>query len=172
MNKLDIEERSIDKIYPYENNPRRNDDAVEYVAKSITEYGWQQPIVIDKDGIIVVGHTRYKAAKSLGLKTVPVHVIEGLTDEQIKAYRIADNKTSDYSFWDNALLLQELESLGDDFFTGFETSEMFDFKWDEADNSILEDTPDGAYYELKIRSTDLEMLEKTKEFYEGGCIEG
>lgn len=89
---MQIEIRSIKEIRPYEHNPRNNDGAVDAVAASIKEFGWQQPIVVDKDGVIIAGHTRYKAAKKLGLKEVPVVVAENLTDEQVKAYRLADNK--------------------------------------------------------------------------------
>jgi site-specific DNA-methyltransferase (adenine-specific) len=171
VNELQIEERNIKDVHPYENNPRRNDDAVEYVAKSIEEFGWQQPIVVDSEGVVIVGHTRLKAAQQLGLKTVPVHVASELTEEQARAYRIADNKTSDFSLWDNTLLLSELDSIGEDIFTGFETSELFDFKFDEKNNDVLENNEDGVFYELRIRSANLELLEQTKAFYDGGGIE-
>ena len=92
---FNIELRSIESIRPYEKNPRQNDDAVDAVAASLKEFGFRQPIVVDADGVIVCGHTRYKAAQQLGLTKVPVHVAKDLTAEQIKAYRIADNKTSD-----------------------------------------------------------------------------
>ncbi len=83
---------NIEDIKPYEKNPRKNDDAVEYVANSIKEFGSKVPIVIDKQNVIVAGHTRYKASKQLGLKEVPCIVADDLTDEQIKAYRLADQK--------------------------------------------------------------------------------
>ena len=86
--KFDIEIRSIKDIRPYDNNPRINDDAVDAVAASLKEFGFRQPIVIDGDGIIVCGHTRYKAAQQLGLTKVPVHVATDLSPQQIKAYRI------------------------------------------------------------------------------------
>lgn len=82
-------------IKPYEKNPRKNDEAVKYVAESIKEFGFKVPIVVDKDMTIVAGHTRYKAAKKLGLNEVPVIVADDLTDEQIKAFRLADNKTGE-----------------------------------------------------------------------------
>ena len=102
---MDIVEKRIDEIRPYENNPRFNDEAVEYVAESIKQYGWKQPIVVDVSGVIIAGHTRYKAAKLLGMDTVPVLVASDLTADQVKAYRLADNKVSDFSQWDNKLLL-------------------------------------------------------------------
>ena len=119
---------SINSLTPYEQNPRKNERAVQKVLSSIKEFGFQQPIVIDKDNVIVCGHTRYVAAKELGLKEVPVVVAEDLSEAQIKAYRIADNKTADFSEWDEQLLKLELEDLeGLDFdlnLTGFDQSEL------------------------------------------------
>lgn len=110
---MEIQERSLADIRPYEKNPRRNDDAVQYVVESIKEFGFKVPIVIDRDGVIVAGHTRYKAAKELGMKTVPCIVADDLTDEQIKAFRLADNKVAEKAGWDFALLEQELDELLD-----------------------------------------------------------
>jgi len=87
-----VEQRPISSIRPYENNPRINADAVDAVAASIREFGFRQPIVVDEEGVIIVGHTRYLAALKLGLEVVPVHVAVGLTPAQAKAYRIADNQ--------------------------------------------------------------------------------
>jgi DNA modification methylase len=106
-----IEDRPVEAITPYQNNPRRNSQAVECVAKSIKEFGFRQPIVVDEQGVIIVGHTRWKAAKKLGMTTVPVHVAEGLTPAQIKAYRIADNKTNELAEWDLDILPVELKEL-------------------------------------------------------------
>lgn len=103
----------IKSIRPYEKNPRRNDEAVDAVAASIREFGWQQPIVVDKDGVIIAGHTRYKAAKKLKCDTVPVVVADDLTEDQVKAYRLADNKTGELAEWDTALLGEELAELAD-----------------------------------------------------------
>src|SRR5438552_1123605 len=100
---MQVEMRPIGSIRPYENNPRLNDDAVDAVAASIREFGFLQPIVVDEQGIIIVGHTRYKAALKLGLEEVPVHVAVGLSPAQAKAYRIADNQTATMSQWDNDL---------------------------------------------------------------------
>ena len=110
---MQIEIRSIKDIQPYEHNPRNNDGAVDAVAASIKEFGWQQPIVVDKDGVIIAGHTRYKAAKKLKLKEVPVVVADNLTDEKVKAYRLADNKTSELAEWDSSALDKELAELSD-----------------------------------------------------------
>jgi DNA modification methylase len=101
----------IDTVKPYEKNPRINDDAVESVAASIREFGFRQPIVVDSEGVIICGHTRYKAALHLGLEKVPVHVAKDLTPEQIKAYRIADNKTAELAEWNLELLPIELGEL-------------------------------------------------------------
>ena len=105
---------AVKDIRPYENNPRRNDDAVDKVANSIREFGWQQPIVVDKDNVIIVGHTRWKAAKKLKLKTVPV-VVADLSEEQARAYRIADNSTNGLATWDFDLLVDEIKGLDYDF---------------------------------------------------------
>ncbi|MBX3097483.1 MAG: ParB N-terminal domain-containing protein, partial [Fimbriimonadaceae bacterium] len=108
---MKIEYRSIETIQPYEKNPRKNDAAVAVVAKSIGEFGWRQPIVVDENGVIIAGHTRWKAAQSLQQTSVPVHVAEGLTEAQVKALRIADNRSADIAEWDLELLPQELEAL-------------------------------------------------------------
>ena len=108
---MEIINRKIDEIIPYENNPRSNDEAVDYVAKSIEEFGFKVPIILDKNNIIVTGHTRLKAAKKLGLKEVPTIMADDLTDEQIKAFRLADNKVSEYATWNDDLLNIELQDL-------------------------------------------------------------
>ncbi len=108
---MNITTRNIDEIKPYEANPRINDGAVEAVAASLAEFGFRQPIVVDTDGVIIVGHTRWKAAKKLGLTKVPVHVAKDLSPDKIKAYRIADNKTGELAEWDFDLLPIELKDL-------------------------------------------------------------
>lgn len=111
MNKLEIKYVDIDDIKPYENNPRFNDNAVEYVKNSIKEFGFKVPMILDKDNKIVTGHTRYKASLELGLKEIPVIYADDLTEEQIKAFRIADNKVSEFADWDIELLAEELENI-------------------------------------------------------------
>jgi DNA modification methylase len=108
---MNIEMRKLSDIRPYENNPRLNDAAVDAVAASLREFGFRQPIVVDEQGVIVVGHTRYKAATKLGMDLVPVHVATGLTPAQLKAYRIADNQTARLSEFDNDKLAAELIEL-------------------------------------------------------------
>jgi ParB-like chromosome segregation protein Spo0J len=123
-----VEMRSLDSIRPYANNPRLNDAAVDAVAASIKEYSFRQPIVVDEDGVIIVGHTRYKAALKLGLTEVPVHVVTGLSKAQVKAYRIADNQTAQLSGWDDDKLPLELAGLQEMGFdlnlTGFGADEL------------------------------------------------
>ena len=103
---MKIEYMDIDTLIPYENNPRNNDEAVKYVANSIKEFGFKNPIIIDKDNVVVAGHTRLKAAKNLGIKKIPVIRADDLTQEQIKAFRIADNKVSEIErgIWTNSIL--------------------------------------------------------------------
>ena len=113
MNALKVEHRAIAEIKPYERNPRVNEHAVDAVAESIRRFGFRQPIVVDGDGVIVCGHTRWKAAQKLGLDDVPVHVVTDLTPEQIRALRIADNKSGELATWDLELLPLELAELTD-----------------------------------------------------------
>lgn len=125
---MQIELVHIDKIKPYENNPRNNDEAVDKVAESINEFGFKIPIIVDKDNIIIAGHTRYKAAKKLGLESIPVIKDEDLTEQQVKAFRIMDNKSSEFATWNYEALLIEMDSLKlDDYnldLTGFELNEI------------------------------------------------
>lgn len=110
---MQVQSIKISEVKPYDKNPRKNDDGVDAVANSIKEFGWQQPIVVDKDNIIIVGHTRYKAAKKLGMDKVPVVVADSLSPEQVKAYRLADNKTGELTDWDMGLLDDELADIAD-----------------------------------------------------------
>ena len=110
---MQIIEKNITEITPYEKNPRKNDEAVEYVANSIKEFGFKVPIVIDKNGVIVAGHTRYKAAQELGLEKLPCIIADDLTEEQVKAFRIADNKVGELAEWDFDLLGEELDGILD-----------------------------------------------------------
>lgn len=106
-----IIEMSIADIKPYENNPRKNDKAVDAVAASIKKFGWKNPIIVDADNVIIAGHTRYNAAKKLKLETVPCIRATDLTEEQAKAYRLADNKTGELATWDDGLLKVELSGI-------------------------------------------------------------
>ncbi len=125
---MQITNMKLSEIHPYEKNPRFNDEAVDAVAKSIREFGWRSPIVVDKEHVIVCGHTRFKAAQKLGLAEVPVHIAADLTPEQIQAYRIADNKTAEIAEWNYDLLPLEIRELQDADFDlsllGFDTDEL------------------------------------------------
>lgn len=123
---MNVELWPIDRVIPYARNPRNNDDAIATVAASLAEFGWRQPIVVDDDGVIIVGHTRLKAAKQLGMTEVPVHVASGLTPAQVRAYRIMDNRSNENASWDNELLKLEFDDLRLEGFnlelTGFDSS--------------------------------------------------
>ena len=108
---MNIKELSISQLHEYDNNPRNNDSAVDAVAESIREFGFKVPIVIDGDNVIVCGHTRVKAAQKLGMETVPCIIADDLTPEQIKAFRLADNKTGELAGWDFAKLEEEIAAL-------------------------------------------------------------
>jgi DNA modification methylase len=128
---MEIERWEIGRVKPYEKNPRKNKRAIEKAADSIREFGWRQPIVVDENDVIVVGHTRLAAAKHLGLEEVPVHRATDLTPDQVRAYRIADNKTGEYATWDPELLGDELRLLKasdyDLMRTGFSVGELRKF---------------------------------------------
>ena len=167
---MEIKMVKVEDLKPYENNPRFNDDAVEYVAKSIKEFGFKVPMVIDKDNVIVAGHTRYKASMELGLKEVPCIIADDLTDKQIKAFRLADNKVSDYSIWNNVALLDELEDLeGLDIFTGFKESELFGETLDEKSteflDEIIEDTRKSNLI-IKYQCKTLEQFDDIMNYIE------
>ena len=134
---MQIFEKKISEITPYEKNPRKNDDAVKYVAESIRQFGFKQPIVVDCEGVIVAGHTRLKAAKKLKLKTVPCVIADDLTEEQIKAYRLADNKVSEAAIWDDDLLKIELDGIAE--------IDMSDFGFElDLDDDPVEDLRDPS----------------------------
>ena len=130
---MNIKEIKIEELKPYENNPRHNDAAVGPVANSIKEFGFKVPIIIDKNNVIIAGHTRLKAAKLLGLETVPCVLADDLTEEQAKAFRLADNKVSEFAEWDFDELekeLSELDAMELDF-------DMSDFGFDSEIGGVL-----------------------------------
>lgn len=108
---MKIEMWDIERVIPYVRNPRKNDPAVPGVAASIAEFGWQQPLVVDGQGVLIAGHTRLKAAQLLKLKQVPVQVADGLTPAQVKAYRLLDNKLGEKATWDSELVSLEVAEL-------------------------------------------------------------
>lgn len=168
---MNITHKTLDELVPYENNPRNNEGAVDYVAESIKEFGFKVPIIIDKNNVIVAGHTRYKASKKLGINKVPCLVADDLTDEQIKAFRLADNKVAEIATWDFDKLDLELSTLELDMeLFGFETitDEVQEAVEDEFDVEVPEEpkAKPGDVYQLgKHRlmcgdSTSIDDVEK------------
>jgi DNA modification methylase len=158
---MKIELRKPSDIKPYPGNPRLNDSAVDAVASSLQEFGFRQPIVVDKDGVIVVGHTRWKAAQKLGLKQVPVHVAKELTEAQIKAYRIADNKSGELAEWDFDLLPLELSALQDlDF-----DLDLLGFSADELTEILAPDANEGLCDPDEIPEPPDEPVTKPGDLY-------
>ena len=158
---MQIKLAEISTIKPYENNPRKlSEQAIQKVALSLKEYGFRQPIVVDKDMVIVAGHTRFRASKKLGLKQVPISVIDNLSEEQINAYRIADNRTAEESEWDNELLKMEIKEL-----------EAKDFKLDllgfndEQLNNILFEEKQGLTDEDEVPETPEEPISKIGDIW-------
>lgn len=137
--------KKVVELVPYENNPRNNDEAVDYVANSIKRFNFQVPIIIDKDNVVVAGHTRLKACKKLGIEEVPCIVADDLTEDQIKAFRIADNKVGEVSTWD-------IEKLG------FELADI-DIDMSEFGDFGLEDDSDNVDLENKEQKPELEFTE-------------
>lgn len=140
---MKVELIEIGRVIPYARNPRKNEAAIAKVAASIKEYGFRQPIVVDEEMVIIAGHTRLQAAQTLALKKVPVHVATGLTPAQIKAYRLADNRTHEDAEWDEELLaieLGELNDLGFDLdLTGFDAIELEELLDGAAMDGLTED---------------------------------
>jgi DNA modification methylase len=164
---MKIEIVDINTIKPYENNPRKlKDSAIEKVAKSIKEFGFRQPIVVDKEKIIVVGHTRYRASKKLGLTNVPITIADNLTPEQINAYRIADNRTNEEAEWDIELLKTELKDLQlKDFdldLTAFDEDELNNFLFEEKEGLTDEDAVPETPEEPITKLGDIWKLGKHK----------
>lgn len=152
MKEMKIIMKNVEDVIPYENNPRNNDEAVEYVANSIKEFGFRIPIIIDKENVIVSGHTRLKAAQKLGLTEVPVILADDLTEEQIKAFRIADNKTSEKAGWDFDKLKIELGDIDLD---------MTDFGFGDFELSMLVDDIEPEPYDKEIEK---EYSENSEEY--------
>ena len=140
----------IGDVIPYEKNPRKNKDAVDKVAASLREFGFRQPIVVDKDRVVVAGHTRLLAAKKLKMKEVPVLIADDLDDEQIKAYRLADNKTAEFAEWDTDLLLSELDDILDIDMEQFGFDLNFDDEEDEdGEDGEPDEMPEDVLYRVK-----------------------
>lgn len=159
----------IGDVRPYEDNPRRNDGAVQAVAASLREFGWKQPIVVDADGIIIAGHTRYKAALALGMTDVPVVVASDLTPEQCAAYRLADNRVGELAEWDMDLLAQELDGMADldmgafGFDEDISSMEFMDFDGDgDGGGSVIRS---GDRFRVMVGPLMFEIPDPTHELY-------
>lgn len=150
---MNVSEVEIDSVIPYINNPRNNEAAIDKVAGSIAEFGWQQPIVIDHDNVVIVGHTRLLAARKLGLARVPVVIADHLSPAQVKAYRIADNRVHEDSSWDVSMLAVELEDLDtgeiDLSVLGFEPDELERYLVRNINETDFPQLPDGEKPEFE-----------------------
>ena len=160
MEKIKIEYLKTDELIPYANNPRNNDEAVDYVANSIKEFGFKVPCVIDNEKNVVCGHTRLKAAKKLGIKEVPCIIADDLTEEQIDAFRLADNKTSEAATWDFEKLEIELESI-----SGIDMSE-FGFDISVVEESETKEREDINYHESISVVIDCKNEEQAEMIFE------
>lgn len=161
----------IDLVIPYEENPRLNDKAVEYVKNSIKQFKFAQPIAVDKDGVIIAGHTRYRASKELGLESVPVVVLDYLTDEEVKAYRLADNKVAEFADWDFEKLNLELDSLLDteismeDFGFAFNTELEFEDEEEQEASEMIQIKFSLAPEQAEIMEGVFQLLEPNSKTY-------
>ena len=185
--------KKLEELHPYKNNPRRNDKAVDAVVNSIREFGFKVPAVIDKSGEIIAGHTRYKAAKKLGMKEIACIIADDLTEEQIRAFRLADNKVGEMAEWDFDLLDEELEKMSyidmEEF--GFDFKEPSHF-WGDEEGERTEEynefeekfkqklttddcyTPEEVYEVVKnwaVKEYGLEGKNIVRPFYPGGDYE-
>ena len=170
MKEMKVIYKKVEDIIPYENNPRNNEEAIEYVANSIKEFGFKVPIIIDKDNVVVAGHTRLLACESLGIEKVPVIVADDLTEEQIKAFRIADNKVAEKAGWDLDKLKLELEDLDfemTDFgFGDFELSMLIDdIEPEPFDDDIINDYSEQSENNLKVKRVIVTYANEEEEEY-------
>ena len=169
---MEIVYKKVNDLIPYENNPRINDEAVEYVKNSIKEFGFKVPVVIDKDNVIIAGHTRIKASKELGIKDIPCIIADDLTEGQVKAFRLADNKVSEFSQWDYVLLDEELQNIDlsmNDF--GFDTDfhdidwadveDLTDENYDKPEHNMLE-CPNCHHIDRDIHFKKIKGVETTE----------
>lgn len=166
--RMEIIMKRLDELKPYGKNPRKNDAAVPKVMESIQKFGFKVPLVISSDGEIITGHTRYKASKNLGLESVPCVVADDLSDDEIKAFRLADNKVSEFSVWDYDLLGGELSELADSFDMGdlgfsMDMSEL-EHQWDEEDEPESPKEPKERSYSI-VYELAFNNEEEQEEWY-------
>ena len=152
---MEVYEKKCSELTEYAQNPRKNDQSVSAVMASIKKFGFKVPIIIDKNGVIVAGHTRLKAAKKLGMETVPCIIADDLTEKQIKAFRIADNKTAELADWDFDLLAAELKDLSE-----IDMSEFgFDMSAFEEPEEVVEDDYDyDQPVESRVKEKEIWVL--------------
>ena len=167
---MNVKTIPLAEIHPYANNPRKNDEAVAGVAASIKRFGFLIPMVIDRNGEIICGHTRYKAAKQLGLKEVPCVIADELTEDEIRAFRLADNKVSEKAQWDMDLLPVELAGIMlpmEDF--GFESISPDDF----GENFVLDEGEKKPFQQISITVHDKQaelILRAIKYVYDHNAV--
>lgn len=162
---MTIKEMKLSDLKPYEKNPRKNDNAVGAVAKSIEQFGFKVPIVIDKNNVIVAGHTRYKAAQKLGLEKIPCIIADDLTPAQIKAFRLVDNKVAELSYWDFEQLGFELDDLKN---VGMDLSVLgFDLPHVDINEFFEECEPKTKSEKVKPEETEIQKfsVEQANENY-------
>ena len=171
---MKVVEMKVGDLIPYERNPRNNEKAVDAVAASIKQFGFRVPLVVDKENVVVAGHTRLLAAKQLGLKKVPCTVAEDLTEDQIRAYRLADNKLSELATWDFGMLNEELDEITMDMAQfGFELpdDDYVDsfFEPDPAPEQESEEGLESTEIRVKVYSEDKKQL--CEDFFKENEIE-
>ena len=164
---MNIIEIPVNQLKPYKKNARFNENAVPKVAESIRQFGFKVPIVVDKDMVVITGHTRLSAAKTLGLKKVPCIIADDLTEEQVKAFRLVDNRTSEFASWNYDLLQSELDELECDL-SDFEFPELTyedTMSADELESMLDDDTdPTSEYGKDDDEETDSKPLEHKEEY--------
>lgn len=166
----------LEDLKPYKNNPRNNENAIEDVINSISNYGFKVPIVVDKNFNIICGHTRYEASKRLGIKELPSIIADDLNSDQIRAFRLVDNKVHEYSMWDTEKLFNELNDI-DNLFTGMNFKENFDIGADlleelNEDDIQTEETEEengNKIYTVKFVINDIDKAEKIYKLLKDQC---
>lgn len=163
--RINIVYKKVDYLIPYDNNPRNNDEAVDYVAKSIKEFGFKVPCVVSSDGVLITGHTRLKACKKLGIEAVPCIVADDLTEEQVKAFRLADNKVSEIATWEMEKLNIELDNIDIDMSEfGFNDMQIQEDDFEPINDEGLENT-ENFEHKLKLDNITLILTDEEAELF-------
>lgn len=151
---MNIIEKNPAELVFYENNPRDNDEAVPFIANSIERFGFKVPVMIDKNDVIICGHTRVKAALNLGLESVPCIVEDEMSEEDIRAFRIVENKSHEFSFWDSAMLRREMDELDEIEWDDFGFDIVQEFSDDDMKNFFKEVGPNNSPQPSGTTSTE------------------